>query len=129
MNVLTIIELLNSAISSDEISDSEKEECVKLRDDIEILAYDFIESSSVSEDDIIEKCIEAVEFVRLLNLIDNAKMEKLIELPLIVKNPEEGSDSDDDEDDNEESEESEEEDTDAKNANDRPAFDLRSLDY
>ena len=84
MNTSEIIDLLKKAINSDELADVEMKECQRFIDDIEIVVNDYVEDGTTTEDDIIEKCTEAVEYLRLVNFIDNVQMEKLIELPLIL---------------------------------------------
>ena len=84
MNTSEIIDLLNKAINSYELADVEMKECQRFIDDIEIVVNDYVEDGTTTEDDIIEKCTEAVEYLRLVNFIDNVQMEKLIELPLIL---------------------------------------------
>ncbi len=89
MNTSEIIDLLKKAINSDELADVECKECQRFIDDIEIVVNDYVEDGSTMDDDIIEKCIQAVEYLRLVNFIDNEQMEKLIELPLVLEAEEE----------------------------------------
>lgn len=85
MNTHEIIDLLKKAINSEELADVEAKECQRFIDDIEITVNDFVEDGTTTEDDIIEKCIQASEYLRLLNMIDNEQLEKLIELPLFLE--------------------------------------------
>ena len=122
MNTSEIIDLLKKAINSDELADVECKECQRFIDDIEIVVNDYVEDGSTMDDDIIEKCIQAVEYLRLVNFIDNEQMEKLIELPLVLEAEEEQVDKPIDLDADEE--ETEEDDDNA----DTDAFDTSSLD-
>ena len=122
MNTSEIIDLLKKAINSDELADVECKECQRFIDDIEIVVNDYVEDGSTMDDDIIEKCIQAVEYLRLVNFIDNEQMEKLIELPLVLEAEEEQVDKPVDLDADEE--ETEEDDDNA----DTDAFDTSSLD-
>ena len=124
MNTSEIIDLLKKAINSDELADVECKECQRFIDDIEIVVNDYVEDGSTTDDDIIEKCTQAVEYLRLVNFIDNEQMEKLIELPLVLEAEEEQVDKPIDLDaDEEETEEDDDDDTD-----DADAFDTSSLD-
>ena len=125
MNTSEIIDLLKKAINGEEIADVEVKECQRFIDDIEIVVNDFLEDGSTTEDDIIEKCIQAVEYLRLLNEIDNEQLEKLIELPLVIGPAEVVETEMDPLDVEEENEEDDDEDDDS----DDPAFDSSSLDY
>ncbi len=124
MNTSEIIDLLNKAINSYELADVEMKECQRFIDDIEIVVNDYVEDGTTTEDDIIEKCTEAVEYLRLVNFIDNVQMEKLIELPLILT-AEEQPETDAEElvDDEEEPE-----DVDDDVNDDGDAFDTSSID-
>ena len=124
MNTSEIIDLLKKAINSDELADVEMKECQRFIDDIEIVVNDYVEDGTTTEDDIIEKCTEAVEYLRLVNFIDNVQMEKLIELPLILT-AEEQPETDAEElvDDEEEPE-----DVDDDVNDDGDAFDTSSVD-
>ena len=122
MNTSEIIDLLKKAINSDELHNVECKECQRFIDDIEIVVNDYVEDGSTMDDDIIEKCIQAVEYLRLVNFIDNEQMEKLIELPLVLEAEEEQVDKPIDLDADEE--ETEEDDDNA----DTDAFDTSSLD-
>ena len=124
MNTSEIIDLLNKAINSYELADVEMKECQRFIDDIEIVVNDYVEDGTTTEDDIIEKCTEAVEYLRLVNFIDNVQMEKLIELPLILT-AEEQPETDAEElvDDEEEPE-----DVDDDVNDDGDAFDTSSVD-
>lgn len=124
MNTSEIIDLLNKAINSYELADVEMKECQRFIDDIEIVVNDYVEDGTTTEDDIIEKCTEAVEYLRLVNFIDNVQMEKLIELPLILT-AEEQPETDAEElvDDEEEPE-----DVDDDANDDGDAFDTSSVD-
>ena len=124
MNTSEIIDLLKKAINSDELADVECKECQRFIDDIEIVVNDYVEDGTTTEDDIIEKCTEAVEYLRLVNFIDNVQMEKLIELPLILT-AEEQPETDAEElvDDEEEPE-----DVDDDVNDDGDAFDTSSVD-
>ena len=124
MNTSEIIDLLKKAINSDELADVEMKECQRFIDDIEIVVNDYVEDGTTTEDDIIEKCTEAVEYLRLVNFIDNVQMEKLIELPLILT-AEEQPETDAEElvDDEEEPE-----DVDDDVNDDGDAFDTSSID-
>ena len=124
MNTSEIIDLLNKAINSYELADVEMKECQRFIDDIEIIVNDYVEDGTTTEDDIIEKCTEAVEYLRLVNFIDNVQMEKLIELPLILT-AEEQPETDAEElvDDEEEPE-----DVDDDVNDDGDAFDTSSVD-
>ena len=126
MNTSEIIDLLKKAINSDELADIEAKECQRFIDDIEIVVNDFIEDGTTTEDDIIEKCTLAVEYLRLVNFIDNVQMEKLIELPLLLESSEEVQEDIVKDEDEDEDEESEDED-DLKD--DDPDFDTSSVDY
>ena len=123
MNTSEIIDLLKRAINSDELADIEVKECQRFIDDIEIVVNDFVEDGTTTEDDIIEKCTLAVEYLRLVNFIDNEQMDKLIELPLLLESSEE---VEEDKVDTDEEEESEDE-KDPKD--DDPDFDTSSVDY
>ena len=124
MNTSEIIDLLNKAINSYELADVEMKECQRFIDDIEIVVNDYVEDGTTTEDDIIEKCTEAVEYLRLVNFIDNLQMEKLIELPLILTTEEEPeTDAEELEDDEEEPE-----DVDDDANDDGDAFDTSSVD-
>lgn len=126
MNTSEIIDLLKKAINSEEIADVEVKECQRFIDDIEIVVNDYVEDGSTTEDDIIDKCTQAVEYLRLLNLIDNEQMEKLLELPLVLTSTEEtDEDQVDLEKDDEEDEDSDEDD----NESDGDDFDRSSVDY
>ena len=122
MNTSEIIDLLKKAINGEEIADVEVKECQRFIDDIEIVVNDFLEDGSTTEDDIIENCIQAVEYLRLLNEIDNEQLEKLIELPLVI-GPAEVVETEMDPLDVEEEDDDEDDDS------DDPAFDSSSLDY
>ena len=124
MNTSEIIDLLTKAINSYELADVEMKECQRFIDDIEIVVNDYVEDGTTTEDDIIEKCTEAVEYLRLVNFIDNVQMEKLIELPLILT-AEEQPETDAEElvDDEEEPE-----DVDDDVNDDGDAFDTSSID-
>ena len=124
MNTSEIIDLLKKAINSYELADMEMKECQRFIDDIEIVVNDYVEDGTTTEDDIIEKCTEAVEYLRLVNFIDNVQMEKLIELPLILT-AEEQPETDAEElvDDEEEPE-----DVDDDVNDDGDAFDTSSID-
>lgn len=122
MNTLEIIDLLKKAINSDELAEVEAKECQRFIDDIEIIVNDFIEDGTTTEDDIIEKCTLAVEYLRLVNIIDNEEMEKLIELPLILEAEVEADEVIDLDADEEEPEEEE-----PKGDDDEAAFDTSSL--
>ena len=124
MNTAEIIDLLKKAINSYELADVEMKECQRFIDDIEIVVNDYVEDGTTTEDDIIEKCTEAVEYLRLVNFIDNVQMEKLIELPLILT-AEEQPETDAEElvDDEEEPE-----DVDDDVNDDGDAFDTSSVD-
>ena len=124
MNTSEIIDLLNKAINSYVLADVEMKECQRFIDDIEIVVNDYVEDGTTTEDDIIEKCTEAVEYLRLVNFIDNVQMEKLIELPLILT-AEEQPETDAEElvDDEEEPE-----DVDDDVNDDGDAFDTSSID-
>ena len=124
MNTSEIIDLLKKAINSYELADVEMKECQRFIDDIEIVVNDYVEDGTNTEDDIIEKCTEAVEYLRLVNFIDNVQMEKLIELPLILT-AEEQPETDAEElvDDEEEPE-----DVDDDVNDDGDAFDTSSID-
>jgi hypothetical protein len=124
MNTSEIIDLLKKAINSYELADVEMKECQRFIDDIEIVVNDYVEDGTTTEDDIIEKCTEAVEYLRLVNFIDNVQMEKLIELPLILT-AEEQPETDAEElvDDEEEPE-----DVDDDVNDDGDAFDTSSVD-
>ena len=124
MNTSEIIDLLKKAINSYELADVEMKECQRFIDDIEIVVNDYVEDGTTTEDDIIEKCTEAVEYLRLVNFIDNVQMEKLIELPLILT-AEEQPETDAEElvDDEEEPE-----DVDDDAIDDGDAFDTSSID-
>ncbi len=124
MNTSEIIDLLKKAINSYELADVEMKECQRFIDDIEIVVNDYVEDGTTTEDDIIEKCTEAVEYLRLVNFIDNVQMEKLIELPLILT-AEEQPETDAEElvDDEEEPE-----DVDDDVNDDGDAFDTSSID-
>lgn len=126
MNTSEIIDLLKKAINSDEIADVEMKECQRFIDDIEIVVNDYVEDGSTTEDDIIEKCTQAVEYLRLLNLIDNEQMEKLLELPLVLEPTEE---VDEDKVDLDADEEESDEDEDDEPSDDDDDFDKSSLDY
>ncbi len=126
MNTSEIIDLLKKAINSDEIADVEMKECQRFIDDIEIVVNDYVEDGSTTEDDIIEKCTQAVEYLRLLNLIDNEQMEKLLELPLVLEPTEE---VDEDKVDLDAYEEESDEDEDDEPSDEDDAFDKSSLDY
>lgn len=124
MNTSEIIDLLKKAINSDELADVEMKECQRFIDDIEIVVNDYVEDGTTTEDDIIEKCTEAVEYLRLVNFIDNVQMEKLIELPLILTAEEHlETDAEELEDDVEEPE-----DVDDDVNDDGDAFDTSSID-
>ena len=124
MNTSEIIDLLKKAINSDELADVEMKECQRFIDDIEIVVNDYVEDGTTTEDDIIEKCTEAVEYLRLVNFIDNVQMEKLIELPLILTAEEQPeTDAEELEDDEEEPE-----DVDDDANDDGDAFDTSSVD-
>ncbi len=124
MNTSEIIDLLNKAINSYELADVEMKECQRFIDDIEIVVNDYVEDGTTTEDDIIEKCTEAVEYLRLVNFIDNVQMEKLIELPLILTAEEEPeTDAEELVDDEEEPE-----DVDDDVNDDGDAFDTSSID-
>lgn len=123
MNTSEIIDLLKKAINSDELADVECKECQRFIDDIEIVVNDYVEDGSTTDDDIIEKCTQAVEYLRLVNFIDNEQMEKLIELPLVLEAEEEQTDKPVNLDAEEETEEDEDDDSD-----DADAFDTSSLD-
>jgi hypothetical protein len=124
MNTSEIIDLLKKAINSDELADVEMKECQRFIDDIEIVVNDYVEDGTTTEDDIIEKCTEAVEYLRLVNFIDNVQMEKLIELPLILTAEEQPeTDAEELEDDEEEPE-----DVDDDVNDDGDAFDTSSVD-
>ena len=124
MNTSEIIDLLNKAINSYELADVEMKECQRFIDDIEIVVNDYVEDGTTTEDDIIEKCTEAVEYLRLVNFIDNVQMEKLIELPLILTAEEQlETDAEELEDDEEEPE-----DVDDDVNDDGDAFDTSSID-
>ena len=124
MNTSEIIDLLKKAINSDELADVEMKECQRFIDDIEIVVNDYVEDGTTTEDDIIEKCTEAVEYLRLVNFIDNVQMEKLIELPLILTAEEQPeTDAEELEDDEEELE-----DVDDDVNDDGDAFDTSSID-
>jgi hypothetical protein len=124
MNTSEIIDLLKKAINSDELADVEMKECQRFIDDIEIVVNDYVEDGTTTEDDIIEKCTEAVEYLRLVNFIDNVQMEKLIELPLILTAEEQPeTDAEELEDDEEEPE-----DVDDDVNDDGDAFDTSSID-
>ena len=125
MNTSEIIDLLKKAINSYELADVEMKECQRFIDDIEIVVNDYVEDGTTTEDDIIEKCIQAVEYLRLLNEIDNEQLEKLIELPLVIGPAEVVETEMDPLDVEEEDEEDDDEDDDSDN----PAFDSSSLDY
>ena len=125
MNTSEIIDLLKKAINSDELADVECKECQRFVDDIEIVVNDFVEDGSTTDDDIIEKCTQAVEYLRLVNFIDNEQMEKLIELPLVLETVEE---QEVDPVETDEEEDSDEDDSDNKD-DDAEAFDTRSVDY
>lgn len=122
MNTLEIIDLLKKAINSDELAEVEAKECQRFIDDIEIIVNDFIEDGTTTEDDIIEKCTLAVEYLRLVNIIDNEEMEKLIELPLILEAEVEAEEVIDLDAEEEEPEEEE-----PKGDDDEAAFDTSSL--
>ena len=124
MNTSEIIDLLKKAINSYELADVEMKECQRFIDDIEIVVNDYVEDGTTTEDDIIEKCTEAVEYLRLVNFIDNVQMEKLFELPLILT-AEEQPETDAEElvDDEEEPE-----DVDDDVNDDGDAFDTSSID-
>lgn len=126
MNTSEIIDLLKKAINSDEIADVEAKECQRFIDDIEIVVNEYVEDGSTTEDDIIEKCTQAVEYLRLLNVIDNVQMEKLLELPLVLE-PTEEVDEDKVDLDADEEEESDEDEDDPSDDDDD--FDKSSLDY
>lgn len=126
MNTSEIIDELKKAITSEEIAEVEAKECQRFIDDIEIIVNDYLEDGSTTEDEIIEKCIQAAEYVRLLNLIDNEKLEQLIELPLVIGAPPEEVEPELDLDSDEEEEDPDEEDT---KDDDGEAFDKSSLDY
>lgn len=126
MNTSEIIDLLKKAINSDEIADVEMKECQRFIDDIEIVVNDYVEDGSTTEDDIIEKCTQAVEYLRLLNLIDNEQMEKLLELPLVLEPTEE---VDEDKVDLDADEEEFDEDEDDEPSDEDDDFDKSSLDY
>ena len=124
MNTSEIIDLLKKAINSYELADMEMKECQRFIDDIEIVVNDYVEDGTTTEDDIIEKCTEAVEYLRLVNFIDNVQMEKLIELPLILTAEEQPeTDAEELEDDEEEPE-----DVDDDVNDDGDAFDTSSVD-
>ena len=124
MNTSEIIDLLKKAINSYELADVEMKECQRFIDDIEIVVNDYVEDGTTTEDDIIEKCTEAVEYLRLVNFIDNVQMEKLIELPLILTAEEQPeTDAEELEDDEEELE-----DVDDDVNDDGDAFDTSSID-
>ena len=124
MNTSEIIDLLKKAINSYELADVEMKECQRFIDDIEIVVNDYVEDGTTTEDDIIEKCTEAVEYLRLVNFIDNVQMEKLIELPLILTAEEQlETDAEELEDDEEEPE-----DVDDDVNDDGDAFDTSSID-
>ena len=124
MNTSEIIDLLKKAINSYELADVEMKECQRFIDDIEIVVNDYVEDGTTTEDDIIEKCTEAVEYLRLVNFIDNVQMEKLIELPLILTAEEQPeTDAEELEDDEEEPE-----DVDDDVNDDGDAFDTSSID-
>lgn len=124
MNTSEIIDLLKKAINSYELADVEMKECQRFIDDIEIVVNDYVEDGTTTEDDIIEKCTEAVEYLRLVNFIDNVQMEKLIELPLILTAEEQPeTDAEELEDDEEEPE-----DVDDDVNDDGDAFDTSSVD-
>lgn len=125
MNTSEIIDLLKKAINSDELADVEMKECQRFIDDIEIVVNDYVEDGTTTEDDIIEKCTEAVEYLRLVNFIDNVQMEKLIELPLILT-AEEQPETDAEELEDDEESEDDDDDDDAKDDGD--AFDTSSID-
>ena len=124
MNTSEIIDLLKKAINSYELADVEMKECQRFIDDIEIVVNDYVEDGTTTEDDVVEKCTEAVEYLRLVNFIDNVQMEKLIELPLILT-AEEQPETDAEElvDDEEEPE-----DVDDDVNDDGDAFDTSSVD-
>lgn len=89
MNTYEIIELLKKAINSEELADVEVEECKRFIDDIEIVVNDYVEDGTTTEDDIIEKCTQAVEYLRLVNFIDNDQLDELLKLPLLLEKEEE----------------------------------------
>ena len=124
MNTSEIIDLLKKAINSYELADVEMKECQRFIDDIEIVVNDYVEDGTTTEDDVVEKCTEAVEYLRLVNFIDNVQMEKLIELPLILTAEEQPeTDAEELEDDEEEPE-----DVDDDVNDDGDAFDTSSVD-
>lgn len=126
MNTSEIIDELKKAITSEEIAEVEAKECQRFIDDIEIIVNDYLEDGSTTEDEIIEKIIQAAEYIRLLNLIDNEKLEQLIELPLVIGTPPEEVEPEVDLDSEEEEDETEDETTDDEDDDD---FDKSSLDY
>ena len=114
MYVSEVIELLEKAINSDELADQEVKECRRFLDEIEVTAEYYQEYFGDNEDELIDLILDCLDYLRMINQIDNLQLENLSKLPLEISKvietmDEELSDMEEDSDEIEEDEESDDE--------------------